>query len=171
MLWINRYRISEPELLHPALLQLYKNLTGLYERLDHLCGGSQSYLATGNVRMNQGTQKAFEEFVEIWDEIPPLLRNYLLFAKSFENAYRLGKVINVRAPGLDPDELNKKLLEKLRVLQKALARLVNGLRDLLKNDTSKWLCALSLMVVDYPPFKILVQAGPGSAWSSFVSIQ
>jgi hypothetical protein len=132
-LWIHRYRMSEPELLRQSLLELYKNIVSLYERLDHLCGGSQSYLGAGDVRINEATQKAFDEFVEVWDEMPPLLRNYLLFAKSYEDAYRLGKVINVRAPGLDPNELNKKLFEKLKVLQKALTRLAKGIRDLLKN--------------------------------------
>jgi len=132
-LWIRRYRISEPELLHPPLLELYKNLVDLYKRIDGLCGGSYSYLATGKVRINNVTQKALEEFVEIWDEMRPVLRRYLLFAKSNDDACRQGKVINVRAPGLNPDELEKELIIKLKLLQKALSRLANGIRDLLKN--------------------------------------
>jgi len=132
-LWIHRYRVIGPE-LHAPLLELRNNLVGLYDRIDGLCIGSQPYLATGNVRMNDIVRKALEEFVEIWDDVPPLFQRYLLFARSYDEAYRQGKVINVNAAGLKPDELSKELIAKLKLLQRALMRLVNGIRDLLNNS-------------------------------------
>jgi hypothetical protein len=130
-LWIRSHRKSGLENLHESLHTLYGNLVDLYTKMDGLCGGSNSYLAVGGIAVNEEIQTELDEFVDIWDEMRPVLQRYLLFAKSFEEAYQQGKTADVDLPGLTPDELEKSLIGKLKLLQKAMTRLARGIRKLL----------------------------------------
>jgi hypothetical protein len=123
---IRRYRVSGPELL-PPLLELANNLNNLFEKIDNLCGGSHSYLAMGGIGMTGGMGKFFNAFLRIWDELSPVLQRYRLLARAYDEAYKQGKVINLKVEGFGLNELRKQLIEKLNALQVTLQKLVAGI--------------------------------------------
>lgn len=127
--WIYKFRTSGPK-LHLSLLELHRDLMALYESMDRFCGGAHSYLAMSNV-VNADMKMAFDTFLEVWDGLPALLQTYLLYARQHDAAYEQASVINATADGVQPHELRRDLLEKLKLLQTSLELLISTIRDLL----------------------------------------
>jgi hypothetical protein len=129
--WIYRFRTGGLQSLHESLLELHSHLIELYTRIDRFCGGPNSYLAISKVRMSGTAQAAFDEFLAIWDDLPPLLQSYLLFARQHDAAYEQGGGADVNIDEVKSSQLRKALMERLNLLQNALGLLIDGIRKLL----------------------------------------